>query len=137
MTVLDLVDGDDQEPPPPKAPRGLKAAGRRLWDSFTAEFVFDAAGLVLLEAAARSSDLEARCQRAVDAAKSLSVKGSRFNLVELPEAGTLLKARAQTAALIKQLQLPDSEEEKQRKSESVSDAARRAARARWDRHRFG
>jgi 16S rRNA C1402 (ribose-2'-O) methylase RsmI len=50
-----------------RAPRGLSAAGRRLWDALSSDYELESHELVLLESAARTADLIADLQALIDA----------------------------------------------------------------------
>jgi hypothetical protein len=137
---------ETDQKPIPKAPTGLKAAGRRVWDQLNAEcefLTFDM--LMLVEEAARTRDLVVRLQKVVDTTKTLRTSGSKGQDVAIPELTELRQYRAQFAALIRQLDLPappepeDDEDDDGRPSRpmSRSEAGAVAAAARWDQYRAG
>ncbi|CAJ1507387.1 hypothetical protein [[Mycobacterium] holstebronense] len=118
----------------PKIPKGLKAAGRRFWRDIhaTYEIVHAPEVSMLLEDAARTVDVVARLQEVVDNARTLRTPGSQKQDVAIPELSELRQYRAQFAALIKQLNLPDvAGEESPDGPMSRSDAGRLAAAKRW------
>lgn len=124
------------KPAIPKAPKGLKTAGRRLWREIheTYEFVYAPEVIMLVEDAARTADVVARLQDVVDNADTLRTSGSRGQDVAIPELDALRAYRAQFAALIKQLDLPSVEDSDAGKSDapmSRSEAGKIAASARW------
>ncbi|WP_322859552.1 hypothetical protein U8D42_17240 [Mycobacterium europaeum] len=139
-------ENDDQRPIP-RAPAGLNAAGKRFWREITSECeirTFDM--LMLVEQAARTADVVARLQRAVDTAESLRCQGSKGQEVAIPELTELRQYRAQFAALIKQLDLPAPEDDEDEDEDSApgrtrpmtrSEAGRKAAAARWQKSRGG
>jgi hypothetical protein len=77
-------------------PRGLAAAGRRLWDAVTGDYELDAPELALLEEACRVRDFIADLRRkvAADGAVIQSSQGPRVH----PAA---VEARQQSLALAK------------------------------------
>ena len=92
----------------PKAPKGLRAAGRRFWREIHSEYDFGGSPelVLLVEEASRTADVVARLQAVVDEAETLRTKGSRNQDVAIPELDALRAYRAQYAALIRQLELP-------------------------------
>ncbi len=64
----------------PAAPRGLKAAGRRLWDSTCADFELEPFEASLLEQACRTADIIETLQSVVD---SLGVDCAGRELAEV------------------------------------------------------
>jgi|ERR1700722_7834074 hypothetical protein len=122
----------------PKAPKGLKTAGRRFWREIHTEYEFPNSPevIMLVEEAARTADVVARLQDIVDNAGTLRTHGSRGQDVAIPELDALRAYRAQFAALVKQLDLPpppddDTYDDGPRKPMSRSEAGRRGAVARW------
>jgi hypothetical protein len=114
----------------PKPPEGLRDRGVELWHRLTTEYDFSAAPekLLVLEEAARTADMVTRLQRIVDEAQELRVRGSQGQPVAMPEVTELRQYRAQLAALLDKLRLPEED------AEGVmtrSQLARHAARARW------
>lgn len=138
---------ETEQKPIPKAPTGLKTAGRRVWHQLNAEcefLTFDM--LMLVEEAARTRDVVVRLQKVVDAAETLRTSGSKGQDVAIPELTELRQYRAQFAALIRQLDLPappDPEDDeadsdgRPSRPMSRSEAGAVAAAARWDRYRPG
>jgi hypothetical protein len=124
----------------PKAPKGLKTAGRRFWREIHSvyEFPFGPEMHMLVEEAARTADVVAQLQDIVDNADTLRTHGSRGQDVAIPELGELRAYRAQFAALIKQLDLPpppddddDEPDDGRRRPMTRSEVGRRGAEARW------
>jgi hypothetical protein len=131
-----MTETDDK--PIPKAPKGLRTAGRRFWRLIHETYEFpDAPEVVLLvEDAARTADVVARLQAIVDNADTLRTTGSRGQAVGIPELDLLKAYRAQFAALVKQLDLPGADDENGAERTTPmtrSEAGRVAASARWDR----
>lgn len=84
-------------------PRGLKAAGKRLWDDVVGEFELAEHELTLLEQAVRTADLCATLQASVDAYQGrLSTAGGR----SVPELIELRQQRIVLARLITALRVP-------------------------------
>jgi len=137
--MMDICPIEDLTEDPPPMPEGLQAAGQKAWQEFTGPdgWDFDAAALITLEQFCRSLDLEARLQVQVDKAERLRCKGSRDNYVEIPELGSLVKVRAQTAQLQARLKLDDDADDAADDPfvgmSATSAKARKAARSRWDR----
>ena len=131
----------DEEGTIPKAPRGLKTAGRRFWREIHTNYRFVQAPevIMLVEEAARTADVVARLQGVVDNAGTLRTSGSRGQDVAIPELDALRAYRAQFAALVKQLDLPAVEEEdgedgaERTTPMTRSESGRKAATARWGR----
>jgi hypothetical protein len=126
------------EKPIPKAPTGLKAAGRRFWNQIHAEYEFDGSPelTLLVEDAARTADVVARLQKIVDTAQNLRCPGSKGQEVAIPELDALRQYRAQFAALIRQLDLPAPESDEddaagRDRPMTRSESGRVAAAARW------
>ncbi len=111
-------------------PEGLKDKGIELWRQLNAEYDFSAAPekLLILEEAARTADMVARLQRIVDDADDLRVRGSQGQPVALPEIAEARQHRAQLAALLDKLRLPEEDADG---AMTRSQLARHAARTRW------
>jgi len=120
-----------------RAPAGLKARGRRLWRAVTEEFELSLSERELLTEACRCLD---RCEALETTTRgaSLTVAGSRGQIVAHPLAAELRSERLLMAKLLSQLGLPDSDEAGSSKWDGLtaSQRARIASRARWD-HRGG
>ena len=114
-----------------KAPDGLEAAGRQLWDSVTATFVLNAGEVEILRQAAATADeialLEAELRRS-----SLVVAG----YMGQPRPNPLLKIiqdhRLLLRRLVDSLCLPDPDEESGQRPGQRH--ARTAAQGRWKNH---
>ena len=115
----------------PRAPRGLKARGARLWRELHGLFNFDndPHRSVLIEDACRTADLIDRLQRIVDNADNVRVRGSQGQPTAMPELDQLRANRALLASLLKALGLPDSEEMQDIKDKYISDVRRAAAKS--------
>jgi hypothetical protein len=90
-----------QEEPPtpvPKAPAGLKTAGKRFWKQVHHVYEFDGSPevVLLVEEAARTADVVARLQHIVDTADSLRTTGSRNQDVAIPELDALRQSKPST-----------------------------------------
>jgi hypothetical protein len=110
-------------------PVGLREKGLVLWQRLTAEYDFGAAPekLLILEEAARTADMVDRLQR-VDDDSDLRVRGSQGQPVSAPEVQELRQYRAQFAALLDKLRLPEDDTEG---STTCSQLGRHADRQRW------
>lgn len=96
---------------------------------------------MLVEECARTADVVARLQDIVDNASTLRTCGSRGQDVAIPELDALRAYRAQFAALIKQLDLPQPDDEETGEGArritpmSRSEAGKKGAAGRWG-HRY-
>ena len=123
------------EPGPPRMPRGLKQAGKALWQSIIPEYTLRPDELAVLADACRTADIVARLDAAlVDA--PLTVTGSARQLREHPLLSERRQQAAHLARLLHQLRLTDDNDEvltpaERRKRENRSARGRRAANARW------
>ncbi len=96
---------------------------------------------MLVEECARTADVMAWLQDAVDNADTLRPRGSRGQDVAIPELDAPRQYRAQFAALVKQLDLPHDDDEDGYNTGNVvpltrSQVGLRDAQARWG-HRLG
>lgn len=114
----------------PKRPRGLKSAGRELWDSIVPTYTLRPDELRILADACREADLVADMEAGRTDRRLIS-KGSQGQDVIDPLISELRQHRAVIANLLKSLKLPDSAAGAQQKKDYNSDQARAAARARW------
>ncbi len=112
----------------PRAPAGLKAAGKAIWREIHAVYEFEDAPekLIILESACRVADVAARLQKIVDDADDLRVRGSQGQPVQAPEVAELRQYRALLASLLKAVSLPGDDEVLTR-----SELGRMGAQARW------
>jgi hypothetical protein len=113
----------------PKAPDGLLAAGKALWEDVTGNYALRADELVVLTDACRTTDMIATLEAGFAADPDLMVRGSQGQRVINPLISELRQYRAARAALVKQLRLPDESST----PEARSTQARAAANARWSR----
>ena len=119
-----------------RAPRGLKPAGKRLWQQIEKDFDLEGTPevAIVLEQAARTLDIVERLQAIVDDAPSLQVTGSRGQPAPLPELTELRQYRAQLASLLKQLPLEDEPDQTladAHRPMTRSESGKVAAMARW------
>lgn len=112
------------------APTKLGAKARKFWRETVANYEVSAHEALLLEAACREIDIVERLQKELDGA-NLVVPGSMGQDTAHPLLMEVRMHRAAFAALIKQLALPDVEDEKP--SSPRSRQAQKAAEARWGR----
>jgi hypothetical protein len=113
----------------PVAPANLGSKSKRLWAEINGSYDLRCDELRILEDACREIDLVERLETELRD-EPLMVKGSMGQLVASPLVQELRQHRAVVARLLAQLKLPD---EDGRAQESVSNAARKAANARWSR----
>ena len=113
----------------PAAPSRLGAKAKRLWTEITGTYDLRADELRILEDACREVDIVERLEDEFRTAPTM-VRGSMGQDVASPLLQELRQHRAVVARLLGQLKLPD---EDGRQQESVSNAARKAANARWSR----
>ena len=140
LTASDVDGFDESNEPeytPPRPPKGLGPAGRKLWKAITSDWQLRPDELAVLEAACFEADLLRRLQDEL-ADSPLTAKGSMGQLVEHPISVALRQHRATQAQLLKQLRVPDRDEDgdeeptgTQRKPMSRSEADKKAANARW------
>jgi hypothetical protein len=112
---------------PPRPPRGLGSAGRRLWRGIVAGYELDADDLALLSEACAVSDRIAAMEGEL-AGVPLTVAGSRGQPAPHPLLAQQRAERGLLVRLLDRLQLPaDGEWD----NLNASQRARKAARARW------
>ncbi len=117
-----------------RTPAGLDKAGKALWRSVTDVFDLDEEPhkVQVLTQACRVADIIAELDDHADEAP-LTVKGSAGQPVIQP---TLAEARFQRgllATLLGRLGLPDNDEDEDDPKTRRRNAARKAAKTRWDR----
>lgn len=106
------------------APRGLKAAGKKLWAATTEAYELRQDELEVLRAVCAEADLIARMEDAlVD--EPLTVEGSMGQLVAHPLVAELRQHRATMAALLRGMKLPEEGDA------GASNQQREAAQSRW------
>lgn len=115
------------EKPTPPLRLGDRALG--LWKGITDRYSLRVDELYILESACREIDLIDKME-AEQKTSDLVVFGSQGQPVAAPLIAELRQHRTTFANFMKQLKLPD---EDGRAAEAVSDAARKAANARWGR----
>ena len=107
------------------------AATRRLWDDTTSTYDLRPDEVAILEAACRARDRVEVLERVLRTA-DLLVAGSKGQLVMHPAAQEVRLQQDVMRKLLNQLGLPDEPgSASEGKTETRSEAARRAARARW------
>lgn len=106
-------------------PRGMKAAGRKLWKATTDKYEMREDELVTLKAACAEADLIERMEKELQS-ESLTVSGSMGQLVAHPLVQELRQHRATMARLLIGLKLPDDDQGAEKKNQQ-----REAANARW------
>jgi hypothetical protein len=114
---------------PPKAPTGLRAPGKRLWNSVVGTYVLTAGELAVLEQAARTADLCDRLERDVRNLPELTSIGYAGQPRPHPLLSSLRAERLLLERLIAGLHLPDDTREVG--MTRASRHAQKAAQARW------
>ncbi|MEO3851743.1 hypothetical protein ABGB09_29645 [Streptomyces sp. B8F3] len=122
--------GASQEPNKPRPPKGLGAAGRRLWREVAGRYELRPDEVRLLADACREADIIERLEEEL-AGAPLIVKGSMGQSVASPLVSEVRQHRTVLAGLLKSLKLPDAPAQAARRRAYVSEQARAAARARW------
>ena len=92
-----------------RAPRGLAAAGRKLWDAVTSDYELESHELLWLENAARTADLIAGLQARIDAdgpVLPLNLGGKTH-----PAVAEIRQQRITLARLLVALRVPTGEED--------------------------
>lgn len=117
----------------PRAPKGLKARGRRLWTELHEQFDFDADPhrRVLVDDVCRTADMIDRLQAVVDT-EDLRVRGSQGQPVAAPEIAELRQYRALLGQLLTRLDLADTDDVVEAKAARTSRARSTAARGRFE-----
>lgn len=115
------------------APDGLRGS-RAKWDEITARWDLRPDELRVLEDACREMDLvDALAGKLAD--MPVTAVGSTGQLVVNPLVQEIRQHRTVTAALLKQLKLPEEDAERaQAAADSRSASARHAAKSRWTVH---
>lgn len=113
----------------PAAPAKLGTKAKRLWGSISGTYDLRPDELRILEDACREVDIVERLEDEFRGHPTM-VEGSMGQMVVSPLLQELRQHRSIVARLLGQLKLPD---EDGRAQESVSNAARKAAQARWSR----
>ncbi|BBY33356.1 hypothetical protein BST33_10045 [Mycolicibacter minnesotensis] len=104
-----------------RAPAGLRARGKRLWSSVTADFELDEHELALLEDAARTADLIAQLQERIDRDGVMTeAYGGRAH----PCLGEVRQQRLALARLLVALRVPSGEESDEDDDEPVRRSGR-------------
>jgi hypothetical protein len=116
---------------PPQPPEGLGTKGLALWEDICSRYSLRIDELVLLEAAARTSDDIERLRLALVGAP-LTVLGSQKQEVAHPLISEGRQLRANLAALLRQIALPD-EDSPAASARPKSERHVRAATVRWNR----
>lgn len=117
---------------PQRPPRGLGAAGRRLWRSYVTEYKLRPDELQHLASACRSFDELIRIEDELAAAPSLTTAGSKGQPRPHPLLEEARRHRATILALLTPITLSDDDLD-ERRSLSKTRSARELALARWKR----
>lgn len=112
------------------APKGLGVKARKFWRETVGAYELSPSEALLLEGACREIDIIERLQDELEEA-SLVVAGSMGQDTAHPLLQEVRMHRAAFGSIIKQLALPEVEDEK--KSTPRSRQAQHAANARWGR----
>jgi hypothetical protein len=119
----------------PKMPARFGSEGKLLWTSITRLHELGPDAVRVLTDACREADI---VQRLEDELRDsdLMVRGSQGQLVASPLVSEVRQHRAVLSGLLKAMKLPMTTSDAQRADELVSEQARAAARARWDKPRL-
>lgn len=120
-------------------PKNLGKAGAALWKDITAKFELDPDDAALLEHVCRTADELDRLSEAARIAEPM-VEGSKRQPVVNPIFEEVRRHRITLARLLKDLALPDPEDEAKPRDPAAdwrSARARKAAETRWDMKRRG
>lgn len=114
----------------PRAPKGLKARGARLWRDLHAVFDFtqDPHRSAVIEDICRTIDLIDRLQREVDRG-DIRVKGSQGQPVAAPEIPELRLQREALVRMLSRLDLPETAEQREAKAAKLSEIRRDVAKS--------
>jgi hypothetical protein len=114
-----------------RAPSGLGRRGRELWKDIVSGYELRADELELLEHACREVDLLERMQSELESAP-MTIQGAYGQVVANPLVSEIRQHRTVLAGILVKLKLTDSAEAAAHsRSARISEAARKAARARW------
>jgi hypothetical protein len=120
----------------PKPPRGLKTAGRTLWQGISEGWDLRPDELRILGDAAREADIIDRLEKAGNDV-DLTVKGSMGQEVIHPIFAEIRQHRATLASLLRQLKLSEVDDGASGSGDgpvrpmSRTESAKKAAQARW------
>lgn len=119
-------------PEPIDKPKGLGPRASRLWDRTMTEYELRVDEALVLEDLCRTVDLIEDLRRETSG-MGMTYEDIKTGGVRVHAAVVELRQQRETAArLAKQLKLPDNDDARSAgASETVSDKARRAAKARW------
>lgn len=118
-----------------KAPANLAAEGKFLWKSVTDVHELGPDSVRMLVDACREADLVQRLEVELRDA-DLVVRGAGGQPVANPLVSEVRQHRAVLSGLLKALRLPATAGDAARREADISEQARSAARARWDRPRL-
>jgi phage terminase small subunit len=98
-------------PKEPRAPKHLKAAGRRLWLSVYGAFALEEHDLILVNALASAVDRRNQAERDLREHKSLTFKNRHGELKAHPCVGIIRDCDIAIARLRRELNLSEAEQE--------------------------
>lgn len=127
----------EETPAPPKPPRGLKTAGRRLWNDIIAKWELRPDELRVLAKACQLEDNVVRLQKGLEEAP-LTSEGSMGQEVIHPLFQEIRQQMTSQASLLRQLKLEEAAEEAESRPEgpmSRTESAKKAANARWQKRK--
>lgn len=113
-----------------KAPAGLGAKAAKFWTDTTSVYELSAHEALMLEGACRELDLIERLEQGLEGQDLVAV-GSMGQPVAHPLLAEVRQHRAAFNSIVKQLRLPEVEDEKPMSPRSMQ--AQAAANARWSR----
>lgn len=111
-------------------PEGLSDGGLELWHSIADSHELRADEWRILKDACFEADIIDRLQ-AEFATGETTAKGSMGQVVANPVLTEARQHRATLTSMLAKLKIPDTDATSQRRTAATSDAARKAARARW------
>jgi len=117
-----------------KMPTHFAREGKRLWWEIVSSYDLRPDEVRVLADACREADLVERLEVELRD-EPLMVKGSQGQLVASPLVSEVRQHRTVLAGLLRGLKLPDTDSQSKQKAALVSEQARSAARARWERPR--
>lgn len=129
-----MAEDVKRKPAPP--PPGLEKAGRQLWNRIAGVYSLRADELMVLENACQTRDLIVRLQEELSKVDSLEAEGSMGQRIVNPLATEVRMQRTTLNTSLKQLALPDLDEDDTALTETPKSARHQAAaQARWGRRK--
>lgn len=130
----------DNRPSTPRAPKGLKSAGRGLWKEITSQWELRPDELRVLAKACSEEDIIERLKKGLEEAPLTSF-GSQGQEVIHPLFSEIRQHMSTQAALLRQLRLAEADAEVELEEGSTdgpmsrTESASKAAKTRWERNK--